>query len=509
MHTQTESQCTETHSQGVASTLDPLTENENAPIADRSSLGQTLLELLHIQNISATRWSVFRALDHETGLSAVELYDSMAVALPCALRPDIGLETLLNGRPFFLLAVIVTATSSQPGLQTEAEEVFRHALAGKAIIEGQRSMEILQGLLTYLLWYQHCFNQQTQQYYQYLSLALGMMADLGLHKFEVNIGQGTSQACHINQARTLLLCYYLSCGASVLAFDRPESMQCIGSVRKAATILSDVKERAVDQASPALVEILYIAAQVHGSFHTENCTHGSVPAGEVPVLLERWKVRYFHGCNCQCLVSTYHFVAGYLQMKMMRHNRLDRDSVLHGITACVSSFRSLLDNILDQPARYLHDMSIVEWAQLFIVIIIMPRVERRAGILHAQMTLTYIERLARRVNELRSLENDRYNAKISFFWLEKVLTDTRDRARSTEMADGRVPEDESSGYELVQAVAERATVADTPQEKCTEQSHDLKNATERGQQSRAQQLDQSTTEETFWAEIMSNWLNWN
>jgi len=245
VHTQTESQCTETHSQGVASTLDPLTENENAPIADRSSLGQTLLELLHIQNISATRWSVFRALDHETGLSAVELYDSMAVALPCALRPDIGLETLLNGRPFFLLAVIVTATSSQPGLQTEAEEVFRHALAGKAIIEGQRSMEILQGLLTYLLWYQHCFNQQTQQYYQYLSLALGMMADLGLHKFEVNIGQGTSQACHINQARTLLLCYYLSCGASVLAFDRPESMQCIGSVRKAATILSDVKERAV------------------------------------------------------------------------------------------------------------------------------------------------------------------------------------------------------------------------------------------------------------------------
>jgi hypothetical protein len=56
-------------------------------------------------------------------------------------------------RPFLLLAVITCASSQRPHLQAALAEEFRKTLAARIIVDGERNLDLLQGLLVHLSWY--------------------------------------------------------------------------------------------------------------------------------------------------------------------------------------------------------------------------------------------------------------------------------------------------------------------------------------------------------------------
>jgi len=80
---------------------------------------------------------------------------SMLSYLPCTLIPeDATVTSMATERPFVLLAVLAAASSSRT-LQGHSlyDDEFRKILGLKFVAGGERSIELLQGLVIYVAWY--------------------------------------------------------------------------------------------------------------------------------------------------------------------------------------------------------------------------------------------------------------------------------------------------------------------------------------------------------------------
>lgn len=61
-------------------------------------------------------------------------------------------QTLAQERPFLFLAAITCASSRHPLLQKALNKEFKDILSRNVIADGERSLDLLQGLLVYLAW---------------------------------------------------------------------------------------------------------------------------------------------------------------------------------------------------------------------------------------------------------------------------------------------------------------------------------------------------------------------
>lgn len=87
--------------------------------------------------------------------------------------------TVRQDRPFLFHAILAIASTESPSLQRELEDVLRRRLA-RVIEHGQKSLDIVQGLLVYLAWYHTFFTPMSQQLAVLIHLALGLVQELGL-----------------------------------------------------------------------------------------------------------------------------------------------------------------------------------------------------------------------------------------------------------------------------------------------------------------------------------------
>ena len=62
-------------------------------------------------------------------------------------------QSLARISPFLLLAILTSAASMNPPLRHQLDQEFRKILSEKVIIDGQKSLDFLQGLLIYLAWF--------------------------------------------------------------------------------------------------------------------------------------------------------------------------------------------------------------------------------------------------------------------------------------------------------------------------------------------------------------------
>jgi hypothetical protein len=131
----------------------------------------------------------------------------------------------------------VVSSAANERLRTACDFTFRTVLAKQVIVEGKKSLGLLQGLLIYLAWHYQYLRHQTQQIYQYLQLAIGMVVDLGLDtpKPRQRILPSLLHSAHgpertsadgltAEEERALRGCYSLSCGLAVLVFDKPQNL---------------------------------------------------------------------------------------------------------------------------------------------------------------------------------------------------------------------------------------------------------------------------------------------
>ncbi|CAP67603.1 uncharacterized protein PODANS_1_14960, partial [Podospora anserina S mat+] len=91
--------------------------------------------------------------------------------------------SLAKERPFVLLAVLAAASGSRT-LQGHSlyDEEFRKILGLKFVAGGERSLELLQGLVVYIAWYPFHLRPKNKQAYQYIRMAVDIVFDLELNE---------------------------------------------------------------------------------------------------------------------------------------------------------------------------------------------------------------------------------------------------------------------------------------------------------------------------------------
>ncbi|KAH6986653.1 hypothetical protein EDB80DRAFT_181444 [Ilyonectria destructans] len=119
--------------------------------------------------------------------SADDLLSSFRVMLPyfpCIdLKPEVTVLSLAASRPFVLLAILAAASGSRT-LQGHSlyDEEFRKVLGVKVVTGGEKSIELLQGMLIYCAWYPFHLRPKNRQAFQYVRMAGDMVRDMELVK---------------------------------------------------------------------------------------------------------------------------------------------------------------------------------------------------------------------------------------------------------------------------------------------------------------------------------------
>ncbi|KAL2757762.1 hypothetical protein ACRALDRAFT_1079863 [Sodiomyces alcalophilus JCM 7366] len=144
----------------------------------------------------------------------LDCFRQMLPHFPCiVLPPDATVQSLAKSRPFVLLAILSVA-SGAGSLQghTLYDDEFRKILALKFVAGGERSVELLQGLLIYSAWYPFHLRPKNKQAFQYVRMAAEIAHDLNLVEpptafFLTPDSPVTPE--QIDGMRTYLSCYYL------------------------------------------------------------------------------------------------------------------------------------------------------------------------------------------------------------------------------------------------------------------------------------------------------------
>lgn len=89
----------------------------------------------------------------------VESFQKRQDCFPFVVIPEnTTAEELCRQRPFLLLSILVVMSDVDPGLQRSLDARFRKVVATRVVMQGEKSLDYLQGLLVYLAWFVQSIN---------------------------------------------------------------------------------------------------------------------------------------------------------------------------------------------------------------------------------------------------------------------------------------------------------------------------------------------------------------
>ncbi|KAI0968823.1 hypothetical protein F4678DRAFT_186541 [Xylaria arbuscula] len=177
-------------------------------------------------------------------------FHDMLPHMPCLVLPeDLDVRSLARNSPFILLAILaVTSCSSSLQGHSLYDEEFRKVLGLKFVAGGERSLELLRGILIYCAWYPFHLRPRNKQSFQYLRMAVDIVHDLELdQESDLNLsslgpGQRTRK---IDNIRALLGCFYNISAfsatwgkASTLRYS-PQLSRCIDALEQNSELEQD------------------------------------------------------------------------------------------------------------------------------------------------------------------------------------------------------------------------------------------------------------------------------
>lgn len=82
----------------------------------------------------------------------VDTFHTMDKYFPFVCLPKEPASQLAQKRPFLLLAAITSASSTQPSIRASLDKQVKDTLSRRIVADGERSLDLLQGLLVYISW---------------------------------------------------------------------------------------------------------------------------------------------------------------------------------------------------------------------------------------------------------------------------------------------------------------------------------------------------------------------
>jgi hypothetical protein len=103
---------------------------------------------------TAQSFAIKPQFNFDSAEKLLQSFNRMLGRFPCIVLPDnASVSSLASGNPFILLAILA-ASSGKESLQGHSlyDEEFRKIFSLKFVAGGERSLELLLGLLIYLAW---------------------------------------------------------------------------------------------------------------------------------------------------------------------------------------------------------------------------------------------------------------------------------------------------------------------------------------------------------------------
>jgi hypothetical protein len=120
------------------------------------------------------------------------------------------LHSLRHDTAFLFLAVAAAMAFDNPPLQMQLGNEFREQTFRRILYQGEKSLELLQGLLIYAAWYSYFHRRNENQISLFSQLCVSLVYDLGLEKCDCS-QQQDKPSLRNTKMRALLGTYYLSC----------------------------------------------------------------------------------------------------------------------------------------------------------------------------------------------------------------------------------------------------------------------------------------------------------
>lgn len=215
----------------------------------------------------------------------LENYRTMADFFPFVNLPkDCSCRDLLQQRPMLVFSVLTVASHDSRLSQLTLSREFRK-VAMVMVMNGEKSLDLLQGLLVFIAWHHHYMDPQAVSIHMLLQICIGITGELGLDNIPRVHPKETQQDREAKRA--YLGCYYLSTNLGIFESSRVRSFTYSNTLRSYASDLVSAWEYGSDSLIPALIETCQLVEDVHETFR-DRSEPALVARSQVKRLKDRW-----------------------------------------------------------------------------------------------------------------------------------------------------------------------------------------------------------------------------
>ncbi|KAJ9614190.1 hypothetical protein H2200_002326 [Cladophialophora chaetospira] len=233
---------------------------------------------------------------------SLQAFQAQACNFPfVVVDPTIGLDILRRKRPFVLISILTFTASWNTALQKRLETELKESICKKIIMDGERSIDLLQGLLIYLNWYHFYFDPQHNQLYLFMQMATSMALELGLDKparqelptspaaiiFQLRL-KSRLVAEEVEGRRALLGCYYLS-SAICSAVRKPNNLCYSAYIGGCGELLADIGAAKSDVFLSHFIRLQRLQEEIKQAFQYDDPHKEEPDVMKIVVLRHRFE----------------------------------------------------------------------------------------------------------------------------------------------------------------------------------------------------------------------------
>lgn len=325
----------------------------------------------------------------------VDNFRNMVMFFPfVALPNDCSCRVLIQNRPMLIFAVLAVASYDSVHLQLALSREFRKVVMVK-IMNGEKSLDLLQALLVFIAWHHHYMDAQAVSVPMLLQLCVGIASDLGLDSIATTIRSPLQKHDSRDREakRAYLGCYYLTSNIALMEPGKPRCMSYSSTLRSYASELASTWEIKSDAMLPILVDVCQYMEDVEETFLNQP-EQALVARSQVKRLSDKWEniqlasklqandfskdiyipLEVITNIDKEMLQWLQLAARVYLYKTAAFVKLADRDGTpwaagfqLSLRVNCLRSIEQFLDNSTKLPSNQFELLSLIDWLNLILI----------------------------------------------------------------------------------------------------------------------------------------------
>ncbi|KAF2475764.1 uncharacterized protein BDR25DRAFT_322237 [Lindgomyces ingoldianus] len=304
----------------------------------------------------------------------LESYRAMIDFFPFVTLPkECFYRDLIQKRPILMFAVLTVTSYDSSLLQLTLSREFRKVVTVK-IMNGEKSLDLLQGLLVFIAWHHHYMDPQAVSIQMLLQICIGISGDLGLDSISPATAYHKEDPQNREAKRAYLGCYYLSSNLGMMEISKNRGLSHSVILRNYASELASAWEFKSDSVLLALVETCQFMEDVEETFCNQS-EQALVARSQVKRLSDKWDNMRISSQQLAADFKTLQWVHMASRVRLYRSamslELLDRDSTSWAsgfqLSLRITGLRSIeqfLDNSVQMATNQYEFLSIIDWLNL-------------------------------------------------------------------------------------------------------------------------------------------------